>query len=266
MTGFPPASLHAADVHIDTRLRALSLHVQTGDCLVLLGPNGAGKSTLLRACAGLLPPSHGKLSLNGHELSRLSARERARHLAWLPQRPPFLPAQRSEELVAQARYRFAESPAQSLLHARAYLKEWGLSAFRARLTTELSGGELQRVLLATLLAQETPLLLLDEPANHLDPKQQIFIYQKLGELWQAGRGLLLVTHDLRLCRLLAPAAQVRILGLSASRVLFETTLADPTLPALLHNLYGVPFLGGEQLGELDLTQLSAQSAQLESHS
>ena len=98
------------------------------------------------------------------------------------------------------------------------------------------------LLAAPLLAQEAPLLLVDEPGNHLDPAQQIAVYSLLGELWRRGAGLLVVTHDINLAKHLGDPSRVRVLGLERGRVAFDTRLDEPSLRAELSQLYGVELL------------------------
>ncbi len=239
-------TLSLTSVSVKARLTDVSLTVSPGECTVVIGANGAGKSTLLRVLAGLERPSAGSALLDARPLDSLAPRERARHVAWLPQRPRLGEAVRIEELVATGRHRFGESHGEALAHARRALSELGAEHLATRLTDKVSGGELQRALLATLLAQEAPLLLVDEPANHLDPGQQLAAYRTLGQLWERGHGLVVVTHDLNLASRLGRPERIRVLGLSEGRVAFDTTLAEPTLTQELAGLYGV------SLREVDL--------------
>ena len=93
--------------------------------------------------------------------------------------------------------------------------------------------------LAGLLAQSAPLLLVDEPANHLDPAQQIDVYRLLGELWREGKSIVLVTHDINLLRHLGDAEKVRVAGLAQGKLSFEAALTSAELPAQLGQLFGV---------------------------
>ncbi len=227
-------------------LDGVSLKLEPGELVLLVGPNGAGKTTLLRACLGLLQPARGLVEIEGRNVGRMPARERAAHLGWLPQHLPAADAWPAEELVAAARYRFAESHARSLGAAREMLARLRATELGARPVTELSGGERQRVALSALLAQEAPLLLLDEPAAHLDPKEQHAIYGLVAELARDGRGVLLVTHDLNLVVPPRDPGEVRIVGLDAGRLAFACSLADPKLPEALGRLFGVRWQTIEQ--------------------
>jgi iron complex transport system ATP-binding protein len=172
-------------------------------------------------------------------------------IAWLPQRPAVPPGFTTEELVAQARFRFGESGAVARKHALRLLRERGAGHLIGRCVDAISGGELQRVLLATMSAQDAPLLLVDEPANHLDPAAQLETYRLLGRLWlEEGRGLCVVTHDIRLAQLLGPSNRIEVVGMRAGQVEVRTTLNDPALAQHLEALYGVPFMSAGTPGGL----------------
>jgi iron complex transport system ATP-binding protein len=168
-------------------LEGIDLKVGERDFVALIGPNGAGKTTLLRAALGLAVPAEGSVSLGGHDPRKLRGRERAALAAWLPQQALAAEPITALELVTAARFRFSESHADSRRAAHMALARVGASEFALRPVTQISGGEHQRVALAALIAQEAPLMLLDEPANHLDPGQQIGIYKLIGELWRCHR-------------------------------------------------------------------------------
>src|SRR5262249_2193811 len=152
-----------------------SLRLTESDFVAIVGPNGAGKTTLIRVALGVVQPSSGRVLVDGEPLSALSGRSRAAKLGWLPQRGVVLEPITALEFVAAARFRFREGYACSLAAAGRALAAAGIPAVEGSLITTLSGGELQRVLIASLLAQEAPRLLLDEPASHLDPAQQLEI-------------------------------------------------------------------------------------------
>jgi iron complex transport system ATP-binding protein len=143
------------------------------------------------------------------------------------------------EVVIAARYRFDEPFKVGAREARAALERVGAAAVADRRLSTLSGGERQRVALAGLLAQATPLLLVDEPANHLDPAQQIDVYRLLGELWREGKSLAIVTHDINLLRHLGDSERVRVAGVAQGRLRFEAQLTAPELPEQLGQLFGV---------------------------
>ena len=237
-------ALVAADVHVACGGRAVlsgvDLTLRPGDFLVLVGPNGAGKTSLIRTAVGLTRPTRGTLRLDGRDVARIPHRQRAAQVAWLPQLPLSSEPYPALELVAAARYRFGESRAQSRAAARQAMERVAASGLETRSITALSGGERQRVAIAALLAQEAPLLLLDEPANHLDPAQQLDIYRLLGSLWQEGVGILCVTHDVNCLTVLPDPSRARVMGLAQGRCRFELALSSPQLPTALSGLFSVP--------------------------
>ncbi len=220
-------------------LEAIELEVGSAEFLALLGPNGAGKTTLLRSAAGLVSPDTGRVLLDGRDVSSFSARERAARVAWLPQHGSTTEALSALEVVTAARFRFDESFAIAAAQANKALARVGSADASQRSILTLSGGERQRVALAALLAQATPLLLLDEPANHLDPAQQIDVYRLLGELWREGLSIVCVTHDVNLLRHLGASEKVRVAGLQNGTLRFQTTFDAPELPDQLGQLFGI---------------------------
>lgn len=229
-----------------TILRDVSLRVAAGDLVALVGPNGAGKTTLIRLAVGLLRAGEGTVRLEGRDVRQMPGRERARHVAWLPQHDVYAEPVLVRDFVAAARYRVTERWKSSLAHADQALTRLGAGRFADRTIDTLSGGERQRVSFAALLAQEAPLLLLDEPANHLDPAYQAEIYGLIGELWRAGRGILCVTHDINVLAhaVASPSSEpdrARLVGLRGGAIDFDTALAAPDLAERLTGLFGLRF-------------------------
>ena len=221
-------------------LGEVDLSLEVGQFVALVGANGSGKTTLLRAGLGLLRPSRGRVTIDGDDVWSMTPRERAARLAWLPQHTTTNEPLQVGEVVAAGRYRFGENATRAHERARLALARVGAEALADRTVLDLSGGERQRVALATLLAQEAPLALLDEPANHLDPKQQIETYATIGGLWQQGLGVLCVTHDINLLLGLPQPERVRVIGLANGRVRLDTPLTAPDLPAQLEQLFDIP--------------------------
>ena len=220
-------------------LDGVDLTLEPGQLVALVGPNGAGKTTLLRAVLGLLTPQLGQVQLGDAATSALTPRERAARVAWLPQHTSGGEELSALEVVAAARFRFDEPFAVSTREARTALARVGVAEVAERALGTLSGGERQRVALAGLLAQAAPILLVDEPANHLDPAQQIEVYRLLGELWREGKSLILVTHDINLLRHLGDTDRVRVAGIAQGQLRFEAALTAPQLPQELGTLFGV---------------------------
>src|SRR5450432_2684865 len=220
-------------------LDSVTLRVERGDFVALIGPNGAGKTTLLKAALALRPWTSGSVRVQGRPVVELDARARAAQIAWLPQQIRADEPLTGLQTVAAARFRFRESHAESERAAERALGRVGASNYSARRVTELSGGERQRVAFASLVAQEASTLLFDEPANHLDPAQQLEVYRLLGELWREGRTIVCINHDVNLLNHLGDAERVRVVGLRAGRLAFEAPFADPGLPNLLGALFGI---------------------------
>jgi iron complex transport system ATP-binding protein len=222
-----------------TLLDRVTLRVRPGEFVALIGPNGAGKTTLLKAALGLRAPTAGSVRLARASVTELDARARAARIAWLPQHTRAEEPISSLESVAAARYRFRESHAASRRAAERALARVNASHYAERRVTELSGGERQRVAFACLVAQEADILLFDEPANHLDPAQQLDVYRLLGELWREGRSVLCINHDVNLLHQVGDAARLRVVGLRTGRLVFDQPFDAPALPEHVGDLFGV---------------------------
>jgi iron complex transport system ATP-binding protein len=236
----PDVRLHDVGVQVRGKslIEGVNLEVEPGEFVALLGPNGAGKTTLLRVLLGLARYS-GSATIGGHEARDIKNLQRAAMLAWLPQQALVNEPISVLEFVQGARYRLAETRPAALKGARDALEQAGALEFAERAVTTLSGGEAQRVAVAALLAQESPLLLLDEPANHLDPGQQALLYQLFGRLWRSGRSVLCVTHDVNL--LAHTGGDPKVVGLADGRVKFSCRYKSDDLPGHLQGLFNVPF-------------------------
>lgn len=181
-------------------LSEVSLSLSTGGITALVGPNGSGKSTLLRVLAGVLRPAAGSCQLGGRELHTLPRRELARLLAYLPQSTEVPTSLTCREVVSQGRFAhvglwqpFSQADHQAVEQA---LAATGAAEFAERPLDHLSGGERQRVWLARALAQQSSLLLLDEPLSALDLYQQLTMLERLRSLAERGVGVLVSLHDL----------------------------------------------------------------------
>jgi iron complex transport system ATP-binding protein len=219
-------------------LEGVNLRVGRGEFLALVGPNGAGKTTLLRTALGLVRAETGEVLVGDQRVGTVPPRTRAGLLGWLPQQALVSEALSALETVVAARYRFDEPRAKARDAALRALERLGVAALAEESVTRLSGGERQRIALAALVAQEANVLLLDEPANHLDPAQQAETYALLGALVREGAGILCVTHDVNL--LSYAGVPVRVTGLLRGKIAFETSGGAPELPARLAELFGVP--------------------------
>lgn len=179
----------------------LTLEVPDGRVTCIVGPNACGKSTLLRSLARLLRPDHGAVLLDGEAIHRLRTKEVARRLGLLPQGSSAPEGLRVEDLVARGRYphqklfqQWSPDDEAAVAHALAVTRTEELAD---RAVDELSGGQRQRVWIAMALAQQTPILLLDEPTTYLDIAHQLEVLELVGELNRTdGRTVVMVLHNL----------------------------------------------------------------------
>jgi iron complex transport system ATP-binding protein len=201
------AALWVDGVTVVARERAIladvSFRLDRGERVALIGPNGAGKSTLLRVLAGILRPAAGRVELDGVPIAGLDRSAVARRLAVVPQQTALPFSMRVEEVVALGRLPHESAlrgagPADRAAVAAA-IDRVGLGHLLGRDARELSLGERQLVLLALAVAQEAPILLLDEPTVHLDLRHQVEAMELLCDLNERdGTALVAVLHDLGL--------------------------------------------------------------------
>ena len=184
----------------------LDLQIPRGEITVILGPNACGKSTLLRALSRLLTPQHGDVLLDGDEIRRMPPKALARRLGLLPQTSTAPPGITVVDLIARGRFPHQRmlsqwSEADQLAVARA-MEATRTTPLADRLVEELSGGQRQRVWIAMVLAQDTPVMLLDEPTTYLDISHQLELMELVRGLNRdEGRTVALVLHDLnQACR------------------------------------------------------------------
>jgi iron complex transport system ATP-binding protein len=224
----------------DPVVRSLSLAVPDGRLTALIGPNACGKSTLLRGMARLLRARSGAIYLDGRAIHERPTREVATRLGLLPQSPVVPDGLTVEELVARGRY-----PHQS------WLRQWsadderaverallltGTASIRGRRLDELSGGQRQRAWIALALAQETPLLLLDEPTTYLDLAHQVEVLDLLHRLnREEGRTIVLVIHDLNLAARYAD----HLVAMASGEVRAAGTPAEVLTEALMRDVFGL---------------------------
>lgn len=182
-------------------LGEVSLAVTEGRMTVLAGPNGSGKSTLLAALARLLRPQSGAVLLDGREIATIPTRQVARRLGLLPQNPLTPEGLTVRDLVARGRYphqgflrQWSEEDARAVAEA---MRITGIDIFADRPVESLSGGQRQRVWIGMALAQETGIVLLDEPTTYLDLHYQVEVMELLARLVRDhGRTVVAVLHDL----------------------------------------------------------------------
>ncbi len=183
-------------------LSAIDFALQRGSVVGLLGPNGAGKSTLVRALSGVLRDYTGSVTVMGGDLRQLARKEVARRIAVVPQEPRFDFPFTALEVVVMGRHPhlggLAFESARDLAIARQALERRGALALASRPIDQLSSGERQRIVFARALAQQAPILLLDEPASFLDLRFQVELFDRVRELAAEGAGVVAVLHDLNL--------------------------------------------------------------------
>ncbi|MDV7132923.1 ABC transporter ATP-binding protein [Williamsia muralis] len=237
--------LQAQDVTIgyDKRVisESLSVDIPDGAFTVIVGPNACGKSTLLRALSRLLAPTKGSVLLDGKAISSYPAKEVARRLGLLPQSSIAPDGIRVADLVARGRYphqklirQWSADDESAVIEA---MTATGVTELSGRLVDELSGGQRQRVWVAMVLAQQTPLMLLDEPTTFLDIAYQIDLLELCAELNKTGgRTLVAVLHDLNhACRYAD-----HIIAMKAGAIVAEGRPADIITADLVRDVFGLP--------------------------
>ncbi|MFF4330786.1 ABC transporter ATP-binding protein [Streptomyces sp. NPDC001591] len=227
----------------DQRVIAENLSVEIPDrsFTVIVGPNACGKSTLLRALARMLRPTAGQVLLDGRAITSTPAKQVARTLGLLPQSSVAPDGITVADLVARGRY-----PHQGLLRQwsardeRIVLESMastGVAELADRAVDELSGGQRQRVWIAMALAQQTPLLLLDEPTTYLDIQHQLEVLDLCAQLHEEqGRTLVAVLHDLNQ----AARYATHLIALRGGVVVAEGPPAEVVTAALVEEVFGVP--------------------------
>ena len=221
-------------------LRDADLAVATGERLALVGPNGAGKSTLVRAVAGLVDPSAGAVELIGTPLETLDRLAVARRLAVVPQLPALPFATTVEEVVALGRLPH-EHPIRGLRPAdraavAAAIDRVGVGHLLGRDARELSLGERQLVLLAMAVAQEAPILVLDEPTVHLDLRHQVEVMELLVDLnARDGTTVVAVLHDIGLAAHFFP----RVVVLDEGRIVADGPPGESLTPDRIREVFEV---------------------------
>ena len=218
-----------------TVLEGISLTVREGEFLAVVGPNGAGKTTLLRTCNGLVDPEEGTVSLDGVDVTSLSARRIGRLVATVPQETHLAFDFDVGDVVAMGRTphrsRFATATDADRDAVESALERTETARLSERSVGDLSGGERQRVVLARALAQQTPTLLLDEPTASLDINHGVRTLSMARDLAVEGKTVLAAIHDLdlaaRFCDRLALVADGELLAVGQP----ETVLASERLEA-----------------------------------
>lgn len=220
---------------------ALSLEVPAGGFLGIAGPNGAGKSTLLKLLAGLLRPRAGEVLLDGRSLASIPRRALACRAAWVGQAPALPFPVTVGELVTSGRFPhtglFSPLTALDRQAVREAMEALGITGLEGKSVQALSGGERQLAVLARALATGAPVLLLDEPVAHLDPRHHADILRVLLQAHRAGKTILLSSHDYNFLRRLS----TDLLLMKEGRP-FRLAASGAVTAGDWEALFGVPFL------------------------
>jgi iron complex transport system ATP-binding protein len=231
----------------------VDLSVRRGELVGVIGPNGAGKTTLLRLLAGLLNPSGGEVVLDGRRVMLMDHRRRARGISYMTQDVSQVFPFTVMEIVLMGRYphlgRFQKETVEDLKRARQMLSYVGLGSLEGRVFNGLSGGERQLVLFAKTLAQDTDVLLLDEPSSSLDIHHEDRVFSMAQELAREGRAVVASVHNL------AVAAHYcsRLLMLEKGRVASEGRPDQVLKSEILDRVYGTRTVVAPSLATGSLT-------------
>ncbi|WP_371030885.1 ABC transporter ATP-binding protein [Pseudoclavibacter sp. JSM 162008] len=235
--------LRAADLTVAydqrTVLDGLEVTIPANSFTVIVGPNACGKSTLLRSLARLLPAAGGSVLLDSTDIRTLKAKELAKRIGLLPQSSIAPDTITVADLVARGRH-----PHQGILQRWSHddddaveeaLVRTGLTDLAERSVDQLSGGQRQRVWIAMVLAQDTPVVLLDEPTTYLDLAHQIDVLELCAELHRQGKTLIAVLHDLNQ----AARYATHLIALNAGELIAEGTPASVVTEELVAEVFGV---------------------------
>ncbi|GAA1535875.1 ABC transporter ATP-binding protein [Streptomyces albidochromogenes] len=223
-----------------TVVEGLDLDVPHGRVTVIVGPNACGKSTLLRALGRLLKPRRGSVLLDGTELSRMATRTIAQSIGLLPQTPVAPEAITVADLVARGRQphqhwwqQWSEEDERAVTDA---MDRTDVTALAARPVDELSGGQRQRVWIAMALAQDTDLLLLDEPTTYLDISHQVEVLDLVRQLnRERGRTVVAVLHDLNQAARYAD----HLVAMKAGRIVAQGRPTEIVTVDLVRDVFGL---------------------------
>lgn len=242
--------LEARDAGVAGRLSGATLALHPGQVTAICGPNGAGKSTLLACLAGLERPDSGTVLLDGGTLATLPAGERARAIGYLPQAPEVAWDVSVEVLVSLGLLPWRGAPGDGQGSAvEDALAAMDLGALRNRPVSHLSGGERARALMARVLATRPRWLLADEPLASLDLAHAAALVARLREQARAGRGVVLVLHDLAAAMNHAD----RVVVMDRGRIVAEGPPAEALSPGVIAQVWGV---AAQWLGESGARALS----------
>ena len=224
-------------------LKGVSLDIGAGEYISIIGPNGAGKTTLIKCLAGIYRNWSGEIQLTDKPFSKLSCREIAQLQSYVPQAEGRTNPLTVEEFVATGRYphlsAFTTMQKEDYDAVEQELARAGLQPFRKRKMSTLSGGERQMAFIAAALAQNTKILLLDEPSTFLDYRHQANVATILKSACrERGITVVAVHHDINT----AAACSDRIHAIKDGDLIFSGTPAEATQAATLEKIYDTPFI------------------------
>ncbi|MDN6517692.1 MAG: ABC transporter ATP-binding protein [Enterococcus sp.] len=217
----------------------ITVEIPKGQITSLIGPNGSGKSTFLKALARILEPAKGEVFIDGENVQRLDTKTVAQKIASLSQSTNQISGLTVEEIVAYGRFPYQKGFS-GLKEQDHQLIAWALQAtnlmdLKDRTLTTLSGGQQQRVWIAMALAQDTDILILDEPITFLDPAHQLEILELLQEINRQGKTILMTIHDLNH----ASRFSDYLLGMKKGELVFQGTPKEMFTADTLLNLFDI---------------------------
>ena len=223
-----------------TVVQGMSLTAHAGEVTTLMGPNGCGKSTFLKTLSRLHIPASGRVMLGGEDIHCMSAREAAKRVSLLSQHPVSPPGLTVGELVERGRHPhrrhwWSASSAVDRDKVAEALEITDTGSLVDRDVQELSGGQRQRVWLAMVLAQDTPVVLLDEPTTYLDPAHAMDILALVRNLARSGKAVVMVLHDL----MLAGSYSDQVVVMSQGQQIASGSPAEALRPEVLREAFGL---------------------------
>ncbi|AWB84428.1 ABC transporter ATP-binding protein [Corynebacterium liangguodongii] len=246
MTPHNPALYTATNLQVgyaaEPVIDGIDLTLAEGRITALIGPNGCGKSTLLKALGRQLAPTGGRICLGGRDIREYSRRSFAREVAFLAQEPVTPEGVSVRDVISYGRYpytgRFATMSSADHAAVEAAADSAGVGQLLDTPATDLSGGQRQRVWVAMALAQQTPVLLLDEPTTYLDPAHQVAILDLVSGLKATGRTVVMVLHDMTQAARFADD----VVAMRDGRIVAAGPTEEVLTPELVRDVFGIECL------------------------
>ena len=234
-------------------LESINLELNSGELVVLLGANGAGKSSVLRSALGLVQVSTGESLIDEQLVTTLSSANRAKKVAYLPQKRPLAWPIKVFDVVSLGRYAYGVNLGRlkndDLESVESAITSCGLEQLRNRRVDTLSGGEAARVHVARAFAANAALLLADEPTAALDPKHQLDVMQLIRRYVDMGGGALVVGHEASLAARFAD----RLVWMRDGGIIADGTVKETMTAAMMAEIYGVSAQIGEVAGHINVS-------------